>query len=93
MCLAARLQCMSIFLPIREWRCEDIDAWILTGLVWCSRRSVLLTLHSMVAHSNQRYSLIILQLITIFNPYGSKLFFRLNEKFFLSCFQPIILEE
>ena len=92
MCLAARLQCMSIFLPIREWRCEDIDTWILTGLVWCSR-SVLLTLHSMVAHSNQRYSLIILQLINIFNPYGSKLFFRLNEKFFLSCFQPIILEE
>ena len=70
MCLAARLQCMSIFLPIREWRCEDIDAWILTGLVWCSR-SVLLTLHSMVAHSNQRYSLIILQLINILNPYGS----------------------
>ena len=47
----------------------------------------------MVAHSNQRYSLIILQLITILNPYGSKLFFRLNEKFFLSCFQSIILEE
>ena len=47
----------------------------------------------MVVHSNQRYGLIILQLITIFNPYGSKLFFRLNEKFSLSCFQPIILEE
>ena len=47
----------------------------------------------MVAHSNQRYSLIILQLINILNPYGSKLFFPLNEKFFLSCFQPIILEE
>ena len=55
MCLAARLQCMSIFLRIREWRYEDIDAWILIGLVWCSR-SVLLTLHSMVAHSKQRYS-------------------------------------
>ena len=84
MCLAARLQCMSIFLPIREWRCEDIDAWILTGLVWCSR-SVLLTLHSMVAHSNQRYSLIILQLINILNPYGSKLYFHFNLKAKLSA--------
>ena len=37
----------------------------------------------MVAHSKQRYSLIILQLITILNPYGSKLFFRLNGQMWL----------
>ena len=31
------------FLPIGEWRCEDIDAWILSGLT-CCLRSFLLTL-------------------------------------------------
>ena len=30
------------FLPIREWRYEDIDTWILTGLIWC--REVLFAL-------------------------------------------------
>ena len=37
----------------------------------------------MVAHSKQRYSLIILQLIKILNPYGSKLFFLFNGQMWL----------
>jgi len=37
----------------------------------------------MVTHSKQRYSLIILELINILNPYGSKLFFCLNGQMWL----------
>ena len=35
MCLVA-LPCQQ-FLPIHEWRLENIDTWILTGLMWCSK--------------------------------------------------------
>ena len=40
-------------------------------------------LNSTVAHAWQRDSLITLQLINILNPYGSKLFFRLNGQMWL----------
>ena len=38
----AALLCQQFF-SICEWRCEDIDAWLLSGIMWCSR-SFLFTL-------------------------------------------------
>ena len=50
---------MSIFVfPIRDWRCKDIDGWILTGF------------ESTVPYSWQRDSLKVSQLINILNPYA-----------------------